>query len=281
MKVLLVGGSSSLALAVRTALPSSIDVVSGGRHGCDVQLDLMSPAEELLIPSVDTVINCAANFGGTAAPQMLAAEDVNVLGVLKLAQACFLGGASHFLSVSSIFATLNSGSPFFNVYALSKRHSDELLQLYCRQAGMPLTILRPGQFYGEWDSFRMHQPLIYSFLDKAESGEEIVINGNNDALRNFVYVDDVAQVIVRIIERAVLGTYNCCALRNVRFSQIAERAVEAVGSQSEIRFDRSKPDIPDNGFDADNTLFQAIDFQPKVSLSEGFQKIVARRRLVS
>jgi nucleoside-diphosphate-sugar epimerase len=279
MKILLIGGNSSLAQVLRPVLASFAEVLSAGRSGCDVDLDLAWPTERFELPEgMDAVIHLAAHFGGQDFASMLAAEEVNVLGALKLAHACHSLGVGQLVQVSSIFAGLDQNSPFYNSYALSKRHAEEMAQLYCRSAGLPLVILRPAQLYGEGESFRRHQPFLYTLLDSAQCGKDIVLYGRNDAQRNFIHVADVAEIIARVVQQRIEGHYECASLSNVRFSEIAAAAVAAFDSSSTIRFDASKADIPDNAFAADDTLYHRIGFFPQISLAEGLGREAERRK---
>lgn len=282
MKILLAGGHSSLAQALRPVLASFAEVVTAGRSGCDVDFDLAWPVKRFELPAgLDAVIHLAAHFGGQDFDAMLAAEELNVLGALKLAHACTCAGVGQLVQVSSIFAGLDEDSPFYNSYALSKRHAEELTRLYCRSAGLPLAILRPAQLYGEGESFRHHQPFLFSLLDRAQSGEDIVLYGSNDAQRNFIHVTDVAEVFARVVRLRIEGRYDCASLSNVRFSEIAAAAVAAFGSASAIRFDATKPDVPDNAFAADESLYRLIDYFPGISMAQGLAREAVRRRALS
>lgn len=279
MKILLVGGHSSLAQVLRPVLAPYAEVLTAGRRGCDVELELSWSAKRFELPAgLDAVIHLAAHFGGQDFDAILAAEEVNALGTLKLANVCIRAGVGHLVQVSSIFAGLDEDSPFFNSYALSKRHAEELTRLYCRSTGLPLAILRPAQIYGEGESFRRHQPFLYALLDQAQRGEDIVLYGSNDARRNFIHAEDVAEVIARVVRLRIEGRYDCASLSNVSFSEIAAAAVAASGSVSAIHFDAAKPDIPDNAFAADDTLYRLIDYFPRISLEQGLAREAARRR---
>ncbi len=279
MKILLAGGHSLLAQVLHPALTSFAEVLTAGRTGCDVALDMAWPAERFELPDgADAVIHLAAHFGGRDFASMLAAEEVNVLGALKLAHACHRAGVGQLVQVSSIFAVLTEESPFYNSYALSKRHAEELTQLYCRSTGLPLAILRPAQLYGEGDAFRIHQPVLYALLDSAQRGEDIVLDGRNDARRNFIHVVDMVEIIARVVQQRVEGRYDCASLSNLRFSEIAAAAVAAFGSASSIRFDTGKPDISDNAFAVDDTLYRRIGYFPQISLAQGLAREAARRK---
>lgn len=282
MKVLLVGGRSALGQALAPVLAGFAEVITAGRAGCDLELDLRWPAERFALPvGIDAVVNLAADFGGADAQAMLAAEEANALGALKLAAACTRAGAGRLVQVSSVFAALGEDSPFYSVYALSKRHGEDLARLYCRGAGLPLAIIRPAQMYGDGEACRRHQPFLYALLDKAQRGEDIVLHGRNDALRNFIHVSDVAEVIARVVRQGVVGRYNCASLSNARFSEMAAAAVAAFAGASQIRFDPSKPDVPDNPVEIDDSLYRLIDYFPRLSLEQGLAREAARRKGLS
>jgi len=278
MKILLVGASSSLALALKPVLEEFAEVVTAGRTGCDVYLDLIEPIEAISIASgFDTVINCAAQFGGKLPEDIINAENVNVVGTLKLCRACTNAAVGQLVNISSSLAGLDPASSFYNEYTLSKRHADEVAQLYSSRFGLPLLIIRPSQIYGADESFRKHQSSLYAIMDKAQQNQDIVIFGSNDALRNFIYVEDVATVIALAVKQKLIGNFACVYSENVRLSQIVGAAISAFDSCSNISFDKDLPDIQDNGFPVDDELYKAIGFFPQISILAGLQKEAVRR----
>jgi nucleoside-diphosphate-sugar epimerase len=220
----------------------------------------------------------AAHFGGRDFAGMLAAEQVNAEGALKLCHACKNAGVRHLVHISTTYVTLAEDSPFYGVYALSKRHGEELVTLYCGTAGLPLTILRPSQIYGAGHDSRKHQPLFYHVIDKADANQDIHFYGSNDALRNLIHADDVAQAVARVVRARIEGIYACASLQNVRCSEIAQAAISAFNSTSRITFLPDKPDIPDNPFAADDTLYRKLGWAPAISLEAGMLKEAAERR---
>ena len=273
MKILLVGARSSLAHALMPYLTAFAHVTTAGRSGCDLTLDLA--ADVTLAGAYDAIINCAAHFGGNTAQSVIDAVNVNVLGPLRL---CRAAGHAHVLHVSTIFAELDPASPFFSSYALSKRQGDEAAQLFASTAGQPLTIIRPAQLYGMGEAGRAHQPFLYSIMDKAERNEDIVVYGCKDALRNFLHVDDCARLIALAVQQRVTGVYRCVHPDNLPYSRIIQAAIAAFGSRSVLRIDAAKPDIPDNGFAPDDTLFRLLGTAPQISIEEGMQREAALRR---
>jgi nucleoside-diphosphate-sugar epimerase len=280
MKILIVGGNSSLAQVLKPILTQFAEVLTAGRTNCDIRLDLSDPALEIFLPDgVDVVINTAAHFGGRDADALRMSESVNVLGVLRLCQACTRLQVKQLVLVSSIFSMLDINSIFFSGYSLSKRHSEEVAQLYSKTLGLPVTIVRPSQFYGTGAAARKHQPFFTSMIDKAACGEDINLFGSRDALRNFIHVQDVAQVISLMIQRGVLGTYDCQYPDDVHYSEIAAAAIRAFNSRSRINFIKEQPDVPDNVFPIDDSLFRLINYYPQISIEEGMEQEAAARKL--
>lgn len=279
MKILIVGGGSSLARVLLPALSSFAEVVTAGRSGCDVELDLACEYEQFQLPKdLDVVVHLAAHFGGEDFAGILAAEKVNALGSLKLCHAAQSAGVRHLVQVSTIFVSLVEESPFFSGYALSKRHAEDLVRLYCAGVNLPFTILRPAQIYGVGSAFRKHQPFLYNIIDKAENNDEIVFHGSNDARRNLIHAEDVAEVIARVVRLRILGTHSCTSLTNIKYSEIAAAAINAFDSRSQVRFAAHKPDILDNAFEPDDSLYRQLEFLPQVTFDFGMKKEAAYRK---
>jgi nucleoside-diphosphate-sugar epimerase len=277
-KILISGGNSNLSSNLKRWLSGTSEVITLGEKDCDITCDLLSEEDAITLPNIDVVIHMAARFGGASDRDFIETMAVNVLGTVKVCQMAQAARASHVIIISSVYASLPVHSERYNVYSLSKRQAEEAAQLYCRHHALPLTILRPTQLYGDDDRFRRHQPFFYTIIDKVQQGEDIVFFGANDALRNYLHVDDLCQVIAGVVLNSLVGTFSCLQPKDVRFSEIASAAIEAFHSKSKVRFDHARDDIPDNVFPVDNTLYERLGFCPKVSLAEGMARIAAYRR---
>jgi len=243
-----------------------------------VHLDLNDPLENIVIPNgVDVVINTAAHFGGKEYEHIYQAENVNVQGVLKLCKKCLKANVKHFVNISSTSAYLTEDSEYFGIYALSKKQSDELVKFFCSTFNLPYTILRPSQLYGNDDSFRKHQPFLYTALDKAERSEDIGIYGAKDALRNYIHINDFTKLIALVVINQVEGLYACTHAEDVSLSQIAHAAIQAFGTEGRVIFQKNMADIPDNIFLYDDALYKRVNFFPQISIEEGMKRIATYR----
>jgi nucleoside-diphosphate-sugar epimerase len=279
MKILLVGGTSSLSRSLIPILSNFSEITTAGRTGCDLRIDLSESSSEYLLPAgIDVLIHTAASFRGKSETEILEVEKVNVLGTIKLCLAAIQAKVKHFVFISSIFATLDDSSEFYSIYSLSKRHAEEMTKFICLKNSLPLTILRPSQIYGNEDYFRRNQPFLYSIIDRAQKGEAITIFGSHDPLRNFIHINDLNMIIAEVIKKKVVGTYSCAQTNDVTFSEIANAAFSAFNQDAKISFDEDKTDILDNIFEKDNSLYRLIDYYPQISIEEGMKAIANYRK---
>ena len=271
---------SSVSKALKPKLLEYAEVITAGRANCDITLDLNNLNEEIKFPSeIDVVINTAASFGGISDKEILETENINVLGTLRLCEAAKGKHVKHFILISSIFATLNENSKNYSIYALSKKHSEDIARYYCTLNKLPLCILRPSQIYGIGDGFRKHQPFFYHMIDKAQNNEDIELCGTNDPKRNYIYIDDLTSIIVKVIQNNIEGTYSCVQERDLTYSEIAKAAFKAFNTNGKVIFHKDQPDISDNIFQIDNSLYKKIGFYPEISIQEGIKKIATHLNL--
>lgn len=278
VNILVVGSTSTISRALQTRLSKLGKVHTAGRRKADIFIDL---AEWQVVPETsqnyDVVIHVAADFGGSNDEDFVHAEIVNVAGTLTACRIAQKAGASHFILISTIFAGYSEDNHYFGIYALSKRHAEESARLYCRQHGITLTVLRPAQVFDMAGECRSHQPLLYSMADSAENGEDIVLNGRHDAMRNYIYLDDLVEIVVRTVETKIEGTFCCANPRSVRLSEVAKAAFTAFGKGGQLQFGNSKPDLADMQITDDNSFYQKIGFTPDVDIYDGMSRISAYR----
>lgn len=277
MKILLTGGNSILARALKPVLlENGHEVVTAGRTECDIFLDLSAGAQGASFPAIDVVIHLPAHTGGNDSQSILAAEQINVLGALKTCDAAARSGARCFVLVSTVFAGLSDNSPFFSIYALSKRHAEESMRLFCTAASMSLLILRPSRIYGTEDC-RRHQPFLYSMFDKAQCGEDIVLFGSNDPKRNYIHIKDLACIMAKATEMQLEGTFSCQALQDSSYGKIAEAAFSAFNMGGKVHFEQDKMDISDNIAPLDRRLYELLGTTPQISMEEGVKLMAVSR----
>lgn len=269
--ILVIGANSALAKSMMPVLAKESTIITGGRRGCDVKIDLL---EDFAIPKdVDVVLNCAAAFGGTSDEEISNAWETNVFGALRICLAAKAAGVKHLVLISSMSAVHDEASPYYSAYAITKKQADELARYYCEVNRISLTILRPTQIYGVGNGFAKHQPFFYDIIAKAQAGEDILIYGNHDARRNYLHAADLSETINRVIEKQVEGIYPCMYPDNVAYSEIAQTAQKVFGKGGAVEFLKDKPDTPDNTFTKDLSIYDIVNYQPNISLERGIAMI--------
>jgi len=280
MKVLIIGSTSTLGLSAGRVLSKCHAVFYAGRRNADYFLNLASL--NCTIPEnlqFDIVIHAAADFGGDTEEDIIRAEIVNAIGTLNVCRIARQSRVQHLIIISTASASYTADEPYFSAYALSKRHADELAMTYCNKFGLPLTILRPTQIYDAESKCKVHQGLFYLIIERAIKGEDIIFYGNNDASRNYIFIDDVAEVIARVAEMKVTGLYYCSAKESIRISKIAEIAYSTFNTKGSVSFMVEKPTIPDLKEFSSEELYAKLGYEPAVNLTKGIQLIKNTREM--
>src|SRR5712672_3536218 len=117
------GGNSNVGSSLKNAFLPSNMVVTLGRKGNDIELDLNNLTGKFDLPAdFDLIIHTAAAFGVRSDQEILSTESVNVLGTLRLCQAAVQAKTKHFIFISSIYTSVTKISGHYNFYSLSKKH---------------------------------------------------------------------------------------------------------------------------------------------------------------
>lgn len=139
----------------------------------------------------------------------------------------------------------------------------------------PLALLRPTLIYGAKDPHNGYGP--NQFRRKAERGEEIVLFGEGEELRDHVLVDDVAELAVRTLLRRSAGILNVATGAVVSFRVIADKVVALHRPGLAVRPTPRKGPMPHNGYRAfDPAAVQAAfpDFS-FTQIDEGLKRVRA------
>ncbi len=113
-------------------------------------------------------------------------------------------------------------------------------------ANAPLAILRPSLLYGAADPHNGYGPNRFRRL--ARNGEPIVLFGEGEERRDHVLIDDLAEIVTRVLLHGSTGTLNIATGKVMCFRDIAEKAVAIAGSTSPIRPSPRVGDMPHKGY---------------------------------
>jgi GDP-L-fucose synthase len=287
----LVGGA-----LVRRLQSETCDIVTATRTELDL---LRQDAVEAWMAAnrPQAVFVAAATVGGILANDSRPAEFLydNLVIETNLIEASRRAGVEKlmFLGSSCIYPRLapqpmNEGSlltgplePTNQWYAVAKIAGIMLCQAYRRQYGSNFISAMPTNLYGPGDNFDLQSSHVVPALIakahavKTDRADELVVWGTGSPLREFMYVDDLADALVFLMKHYNAEEHiNVGVAEEVTIRQLAIQIASTVGVQASLRFDDTKPDgTPRKLMDSDR-LF-AMGWRPKTSLAEGLRKTYA------
>ena len=225
----------------------------------------------------------------------------NVTGFLNILEACRHNGCEHlvFASTSSVYGA-NRKLPFsehdntdhpVSLYAATKKANELMAHTYSHLFGLPVTGLRFFTVYGPWGRPDMSAAL---FTRAILAGRPIDVFNHGEMERDFTYIDDIVEGVVRILDLAPKDNpgadmtkpdpatsyapyrlYNIGNNQPVKLTRFIEVLEAALGCKAQMNLLPMQPgDVPATYADVDD-LGRAVGFRPSTPLEEGIARYVA------
>ncbi|MSO69190.1 MAG: NAD-dependent epimerase/dehydratase family protein [Alphaproteobacteria bacterium] len=215
----------------------------------------------------------------------------NVLGQLSILELCrVLPALKHlvYASTSSVYGG-NTKQPFseddrvddpISLYAATKKSAELMSHVYARLFGIPSTGLRFFTVYGPWGRPDMSA---YLFADAIFAGRPIELFNGGDMRRDFTYVDDIVDGVVRVLDgppvardgRPPERIYNIGNHRPEQLTHYVSVLERAIGKKAIIELAPMQPgDVKETYADI-SAIQRDFGFQPKTSIEEGVPRFVA------
>jgi UDP-glucuronate 4-epimerase len=216
----------------------------------------------------DRVCNLAAQAGVRySIENPRAYVEANVVGFLNVLECCRAAKTPHlvYASSSSVYG-LNESRPFspheptnhpMCMYAATKKADELMAHAYSHLYGLPTTGLRFFTVYGPWGRPDM---AYFKFARAIAEGRAIDVYNGGDMLRDFTYIDDIVEGIIRVLERPAVANpswdaskpdpatsrapyrlYNLGNNRPVRLDDFIEALERALGRKAERRYLPAQP----------------------------------------
>jgi GDP-L-fucose synthase len=160
-------------------------------------------------------------------------------------------------------------------YAIAKIAGLKMCDAYNSQYGTKYLSAMPTNLYGPNDNYDLNNshvlPALLRKAHEAKIGgaEELVVWGSGKPLREFLYVDDMADASVFLMEEGVeAGLFNIGTGKDISIRELAELIMEIVGFEGRIVFDAEKPDgTPRKLLDVGK--LEALGWSASTSLRDG------------
>jgi GDP-L-fucose synthase len=294
MTILVTGGSSMVGKHLQKILPKAIYLSS---KECNLQnFEQTFKLFQQIKPQM--VIHLAAKVGGIMdnINNPVNFFEENILINTNTLKATYQCGASKFIGVLSTciypdklkrteypikeeMLHIGPPTPTNFAYGYAKRCLSVQIEAYNKQNKTEYSSLIPCNLYSEHDHFEGDKAHFLSSLIKkihdAKTNNKTHINlfGSGKPLRQFMYAGDLAEAIVKTINKKNAYNYNICTPENKSISEIAQIALKACNAEHlKIKWDRSKPDGQfRKDASSEKFLTEYPDFK-FTSLFEGIQK---------
>jgi len=250
---------------------------------------------------IEVVVNLAAQAGvrySLINPHAYVSS--NLVGFVNILECCREHQIRHlvFASSSSVYGA-NTKMPFsvhhnvdhpVSLYAASKKSNELMAHTYSHLFGLPCTGLRFFTVYGPWGRPDM---ALFLFTKAILEGKPIKVFNHGKMQRDFTYIDDIVEGVVRIINKVPSpnpdwradapdpGTsykkykiYNIGNNSPVQLSEFIEQIEKALGRKATREYMDMQPgDVPATFADVDD-LIKDVGFKPSTPLSEGISKFI-------
>ena len=238
----------------------------------------------------DCVVNLAAQAGVRYSLQNPHAYvDSNLVGFVNILEGCRHSKIEHlvFASSSSVYGA-NTKVPFsvtdnvdcpVSLYAATKKANELMAHSYSHLYQIPMTGLRFFTVYGPWGRPDM---AYFKFARAIAEGNPIDVYNYGKMKRDFTYVDDIVEAIVRIIakkpqlsgDRPAYKVYNLGNNSPVELDKFIATIEKAMGKSAQKNLLPMQPgDVVATYADVDR-LMADFDFKPTTSITEGIEKFV-------
>ncbi len=171
--------------------------------------------------------------------------------------------------------------PTNEAYALAKIGGLKMAAYYRTQYGCDFISAMPCNLYGVGDKYDEHASHVIPALimkahkAKINGADNISIWGSGKPLREFLYVDDLADALILLLKNySGLSHVNIGSGQEVSIKDLSSNICETVNYKGSITFDASKPDGVSRKL-LDNSLLSNLEWKPKTSLMEGLNKSYA------
>lgn len=249
----------------------------------------------------DIVVNLGAQAGVRYSIQNPHAYiESNIDGFINILEGCRNNKVKHlvYASSSSVYG-LNGKVPFsehdsiahpVSLYAATKKSNELMAHAYSKLYNLPTTGLRFFTVYGPWGRPDMSP---FLFIDSILHNRSIKVFNNGDMLRDFTYIDDIVEGIVRIINKIPSGNknwdeknpdpatssapyriYNIGNQHPTKLMDYISCIEKAIGREALKEFLPMQPGDVYQTFADSSALAKATGFTPKTSLKEGIDKTV-------
>jgi len=229
----------------------------------------------------EVVIHQAAQIDvPTSVKDPLFDAETNILGTLRLVEACRQSGVRKIIYASSAavygepaYLPIDEEHPVdpLSNYGVSKYTPEYYLKVYKHLYGLDYTILRYANVYGIRQDPRGEGGVIAIFLDRLLRGEVLTIHGDGKQTRDFVYVGDIADANISALHRGSGMTFNLGTGAPTSLEKLVGVLGEVTEKKIRVEYGPERPgDIKHSHFD-NRRAKKWLNWTPRIDLRTGLR----------
>ena len=294
MNVIVIGGSGFIGAAFVADLIKqghSVTVVSRETNSKSDGVETISGGMDMLASRPDLLAQCdlLCHFASATIPSSsiggpLSDIESNLAPTLRLLEAMRQSGDRKIMYLSSggaIYGTpqiipIPEDHPKkpISYYGLGKLTIETYLDYYAREHDFQVSIIRPANPYGPGQGKIGQLGAVTTFLRMIQEGQPATLFGDGSTVRDFVHIDDMCSMMMKILDTGATGTWNCGGGTGVSLKELISAIEDATGKTLAINHQPARPfDPPAIVLDIEKAR-KDLGWIPAVSLNEGIRRLV-------
>jgi len=205
--------------------------------------------------------------------------ESNLLGTINLLEEVSKQKIKRFIYVSSggtvygnpDYTPIDEGHPLRPIgsYGIVKSAIESYVQMYAKKYNFSYMIIRPSNPYGPRQSYKGMQGVISTFLYKMLKEETIRVWGDGSAIRDYIYIDDIADFFIKAVATDFNGIYNLGSGKGYRVNDIIQILEKITGIAAKVNYQNfSASTVKEVVLDI-NHVSAILGWSPRIALETG------------
>ncbi|MBI1971590.1 MAG: NAD-dependent epimerase/dehydratase family protein [Candidatus Wildermuthbacteria bacterium] len=277
-KILITGGKGFIGSRLKDRLASEgnevsvadlpdVDICSGGLF------DAFEKAQP------DVVFHLAAQTDVRVSNEQPAKDArVNIMGSLNVLDASRKIGVKKIVFASSaavygkaaLFPTPEDAVPSHpSPYGMAKAAAENYFAYYLEHFNLPFVALRFANVYGPGQK---GVSVVGSFFERVLSGQEVVIHGDGNQTRDFVFVKDIVNGCILAVESDAVGVYNLATGKETSLKELLISIENITGMTARVRFNKNESGGQQRSSLAVKKAKKELQWEPSYTLQQGLEE---------
>lgn len=207
-----------------------------------------------------------------------ALRDVNVLGTINLLTACRNVERFVFASSVAVYGETNGcaleGSVLkpLSLYGFSKLMAENQCLFHCRRYGVPVVVLRYCNVYGARGKSGEYADLVSKAVKALRLSERLVVYGDGNQTRDFIYVGDVVEATILSATQDVGETFNVGTGEAVSVNEVIRALSHVAGRSPMVAYAKARAMDVRQSRVSTSKLF-ATGYAPRIVLEDGLRLV--------